>query len=204
MFFRILAPMSYFVWLSRHAGAFWGDKFIETPPGWVEELSFSYVVVLNSLNLLRLGSHFIFFNVLFFFRTSFFCRLLSIWGHLWASIFEHVCIFLHPFTDVAFLSLFVSLYLCFFICFAFLGLVCLAWRCLPLLALLVVFGVVQRCLFFAWCYLALLGFVDVACLTCLAWHCLTLLGTVSLCFALLALLGLADYLCLSLLYLSVR
>ena len=98
------------------------------------------------------------------------------------------------------------------------GLACLAWRCLPLLALLVVLGVVQRILFFAWCYLALLGFVDVACLAwhCLAllgttlallgtaWHCLALFGTVSLCFALLALLGLADYLCLSLLYVSVR
>ena len=76
----------------------------------------------------------------------------------------------------------VSLFLSFFVCLAFLGLACLAWRCLPLLALLVVLGVVQRCLFFAWCYLALLGFVDVA---CLAWHCLALLGTVWHCFALL-------------------
>ena len=55
---------------------------------------------------------------------------------------------------------------------AFLGLACLAWRCLPLLALFVVLGVVQRCSFLAWYYLALLGVVDVA---CLAWHCLALL-----------------------------
>ena len=66
-------------------------------------------------------------------------------------------------------------YLCLF------GLACLAWRCLPLLALLVVLGVVQRCLFFAWCYLALFGFAGVA---CLAWHCLTLLGTAWHCLAL--------------------
>ena len=88
-----------------------------------------------------------------------------------------------------FVSLFLSLFLCFFVCLAFLGLACLAWRCLPLLTLLVVLGVVQRCSFLAWYYLALLGVRYVA---CLAWHCLALLGntlallgTVWHCFALL-------------------
>ena len=39
-------------------------------------------------------------------------------------------------------------------------------RFLPLLALLVIFGVVQRCLFFTWRYLALLAFAGVACRSC--------------------------------------
>ena len=39
-------------------------------------------------------------------------------------------------------------------------------RFLPLLALLVNFGVVQRCLFFTWRYLALLAFAGVACRSC--------------------------------------
>ena len=60
------------------------------------------------------------------------------------------------------------------------------WPCLSCLALLnlellVVLSFALRCLFVAWCYLALLGFVDVA---CLAWHCLAMLGTVWHCFAL--------------------
>jgi hypothetical protein len=54
--------------------------------------------------------------------------------------------------------------------------------------LFVVLGVVQRCLFFAWCYLALLGFVDVA---RLAWHCLALLGTAWHCLVLFSLLRVA-------------
>ena len=50
-----------------------------------------------------------------------------------------------------------------FVClFALLGLACLAWGVsLPLLALLVIAGVVQRCLFSAWRYLALFGFAGV-------------------------------------------
>ena len=51
-------------------------------------------------------------------------------------------------------------------CLAVFGLACLAWRFLPLLALLVIFGVVQRCLFFTWRYLALLAFAGVACRSC--------------------------------------
>ena len=48
-----------------------------------------------------------------------------------------------------------------------LGLACLAWGVfLPLLALLVIAGVVQRCLFSAWRYLALLAFAGVACRSC--------------------------------------
>ena len=46
------------------------------------------------------------------------------------------------------------------------GLACLAWRFLPLLALLVIFGVVQRCLFLTWRYLALLAFAGVAWRSC--------------------------------------
>ena len=39
-------------------------------------------------------------------------------------------------------------------------------RFLPLLALVVIFDVVQRCLFFTWRYLALLAFAGVACRSC--------------------------------------
>ena len=55
-----------------------------------------------------------------------------------------------------------------FVCLlALLGLACLAWGVfLPLLALLVIAGVVQRCLFSAWRYLALLGFAGVAGRSC--------------------------------------
>ena len=55
-----------------------------------------------------------------------------------------------------------------FVCFfALLGLACLAWGVsLPLLALLVIAGVVQRCLFSAWRYLALFGFAGVAGRSC--------------------------------------
>ena len=59
-----------------------------------------------------------------------------------------------------FTCLFVSLFVCFL--FALLGLACLAWGVfLPLLALLVIAGVVRRCLFSAWRYLALFGFAGV-------------------------------------------
>ena len=47
------------------------------------------------------------------------------------------------------------MFVCLF-CLALLGFACLACRFLPLLALLVIIGVAQRCLFFAWRYLALL------------------------------------------------
>ena len=59
--------------------------------------------------------------------------------------------------------LLVYCFTCLFIClFALLGLACLAWGVsLPLLALLVIAGVVQRCLFAAWRYLALFGFAGV-------------------------------------------
>ena len=64
-----------------------------------------------------------------------------------------------------FTCLFVSLFVCFlFVCFLFalLGLACLAWGVfLPLLALLVIAGVVQRCLFSAWRCLTLFGFAGV-------------------------------------------
>ena len=53
------------------------------------------------------------------------------------------------------MCVFVCFFVCLF-CLALLGLACLACRFLPLLALLVIIGVAQRCLFFAWCYLALL------------------------------------------------
>ena len=69
-----------------------------------------------------------------------------------------------------FVCFFVCLFVCFlFVCFLFalIGLACLAWGVfLPLLALLVIAGVVQRCLFSAWRYLALLGFAGVAGRSC--------------------------------------
>ena len=60
-------------------------------------------------------------------------------------------------------------------------------RFLPLLALLVIFDVVQRCLFFTWRYLALLAFAGVACRSLtlfdvvqrrlfFTWRCLPLLA----------------------------
>ena len=62
-------------------------------------------------------------------------------------------------------------------------------RFLPLLALVVIFDVVQRCLFFAWRYLALLAFAGVACrsLTLFSVACF-LLGVIWRCLPLLALL----------------
>ena len=45
-------------------------------------------------------------------------------------------------------------------CLSFVG------RFLPLLALLVIFGIVQRCLFSTWRYLVLLAFAGVACRFC--------------------------------------
>jgi hypothetical protein len=46
-----------------------------------------------------------------------------------------------------------------FFLFSVAGVACRVWRFLPLLALLVMLGVVRRCLFFAWRYVALLGFL---------------------------------------------
>ena len=62
-----------------------------------------------------------------------------------------------------FVCLCVCVFVCWFVClFALIGLACLAWGVfLPLLALLVIAGVVQRCLFSAWRYLALFGFAGV-------------------------------------------
>ena len=66
-----------------------------------------------------------------------------------------------------FVCLSVCLYVFCLLCLAVLGLACLAWGVfLPLLALLVIAGVVQRCLFSAWRYLALLGFAGVAGRSC--------------------------------------
>ena len=63
--------------------------------------------------------------------------------------------------------MFVCSYVFCLLCLAVLGLACLAWGVfLPLLALLVIAGVVQRCLFSAWPYLALLGFAGVAGRSC--------------------------------------
>ena len=70
-------------------------------------------------------------------------------------------------------------------------------RFLPLLALLVIFGVVQRCLFFTWRYLALLAFAGVAC------RSLTLFDVVQRRFFYLALLAFAGVACRSLTLFSV-
>ena len=63
-------------------------------------------------------------------------------------------------------------------------------RFLPLLALVVIFDVVQRCLFFAWCYLALL-----AALVRLVSFYVCLFVCSFVCLFCLALLGLACLAC---------